>query len=79
MIKQVLFLIVFCFFISSLLVSCAEKVVWKHPQRDYRECLKENPDDPSKCESKRQAYEKEVEELRGKSTEEGGAGSIYEK
>lgn len=64
--------------ISSLLISCGEKIVWDRPQQDYRKCLQENPNDPSKCGAQKESYERKIEELKGKSTDEGGAGSLYE-
>ena len=72
------FILLSVLFVSVCSSGCSEKIVYKNPQRDYRKCLKENPNDTSKCDSQRQAYEQDVQELKGTSTEDGGAGSLYE-
>ena len=48
---------------SPFLFSCGEKIVWENPEAEYRNCLRENGGDETKCESAKAAYEQEAQEL----------------
>ena len=76
--KYSITLVLSLFVVSMFSFGCSEKIVYKNPQRDYRQCLKDNSNNSAKCDTEKQAYEKDVQELKGTSTEDGGAGSLYE-
>ena len=53
-----------CLLISFAVVSCSEKIVRDNPREQYRQCLKQNQEDPSKCDHLRDAYHQRFEDKR---------------
>ena len=76
--RDYLLFVLALFLASTFIISCAEKVEWYRPQQVYRQCLRDNPGDHQKCESERQAYQQQVEQLRGTPIDEGGAGRLQD-
>ena len=48
---------------ATFLVSCGEKLVYENPEAEYRNCLRENAGDESKCEASKAAYEQEAQQF----------------
>ena len=57
--------ILICLLISFAVVSCGDKIVRDNPREQYRQCLKENQEEPSKCDHLRDAYQQRFEDKRG--------------
>ena len=70
--KAILIILIFSF----AAVSCSEKIVRDNPREQYRQCLKENPDNPEKCDNVKEAYQQRFQDKRdvyqhGSGSEEG--------
>lgn len=62
--------------ITFAIVSCGEKIVRDNPREQYRQCLRENEDNPSKCDHLKESYQQRFKEHRdvyyeGSGSEEG--------
>ncbi|HEX3035102.1 MAG TPA: hypothetical protein VHT73_08215 [Thermodesulfobacteriota bacterium] len=71
-----LFLLIITILVFS---SCAGKFSWNRPSQKYRECLRVNPDKPSRCDIYKEQYEEQIDSLRGISEDPGGGGGLYSK
>ncbi|MGI9534407.1 MAG: hypothetical protein ACR2NW_05620 [Thermodesulfobacteriota bacterium] len=70
--KEILILII----ISFAVVSCGNKIVRDNPREQYRQCLKENPENITKCDHLKDAYQQRYEDKvdayqKGSGSEEG--------
>jgi len=58
--KEILILII----LSFAFLSCGDKFIRDNPREQYRQCLKQNPEDLSKCDHLREAYQQRFEDNR---------------
>ena len=65
--------------LTVVISACGSKFVWNRPSSKYRECLRENQDNPSRCDDLKKAYESEIESLRNMSDDPSGGGGLYRK
>ena len=68
--------IVIIILMSFAFISCGDKFIRDNPREQYRQCLKQNPEDASKCDHLRDAYQQRFEDKRnvyerGSGSEEG--------
>ncbi len=64
--------------VSVFLFSCGG-MQWERPAAQYRDCMKENQDDPSKCDKYKESYEKQIDSYRGGAGNQHGEGGFYNK
>ena len=62
--------------ISFAVIACGDKIIRDNPREQYRKCLKQNPDEVSKCGHLKDAYQQRFENKRdvyqyGSGSEEG--------
>ena len=50
-------------FTVLFLVSCGQRLVYENPEAEYRNCLRENAGDESRCEASKAAYEQEAQQF----------------
>jgi hypothetical protein len=55
---------IFLILILTAFSSCSNKLVRDNPRDQYRQCLRENPDNNDKCEAYRDTYQERFESHR---------------
>ena len=60
-----------------VLSSCGGKFSWNRPSQTYRECLRVNPDKPSRCDIYKEQYEERIGSLMGISEDPGSGEGLY--
>lgn len=73
MIKSILVLTAF------VLVSSCGGLEWGRPAAKYRDCLKNNQADPSKCDKYKEDYESQIDSYRRGAGTHHGEGGMYDK
>lgn len=62
-----------------LLLSSCGGMQWDRPSAKYRDCLRENPTDKSKCDRYKEEYERKIDSYRGGAGGQPGEGGMYDK
>ena len=62
--KTLYLILILSIFSLTVFSSCNKKVVRDNPRDQYRQCLRENPDNPDKCEVYRDSYQERFESHR---------------
>lgn len=71
-----LFLLIITILVFS---SCAGKFSWNRPSQKYRECLRVNPDDSSRCDIYKEQYESQIDSYRSISDDPASGEGLYDK
>jgi len=62
--KYIFLILIIATFSLTVLSSCSNKVVRDNPRDQYRQCLKENPENSEKCEVYKDTYQQRFESHR---------------
>jgi hypothetical protein len=71
--RFLLIIMILVFFLSS----CGGKFSWDRPSQKFRECLRVNPDNPSRCDVYKEQYEEQINSLSGISDNPATDGGLY--
>ena len=71
--------------VGVLFISSCD-MTWKRPLKekqssksDYEQCILDNPDDQSKCDVYKDAYDDSVKQMKGKTEDPTSEGGLYDK
>lgn len=73
--RFLLIVLILVFFLSS----CGGKFSWNRPSQKYRECLRVNPDDSSRCDIYKEQYESQIDSYRSISDDPASGEGLYDK
>ena len=73
--KYIIILFAISAFSLTLFTSCNKDIVRDNPRDQYRQCLRENPENRDKCEVYRENYQQRFESHRDAYRR--GAGDVY--
>ena len=73
-------LIIGVLFISSCDMTWKRPLKEKHSSKSaYEQCIQDNPNDQSKCDPYKEAYDDSVRHMKGKTEDPNSEGGLYEK